>query len=402
MPREPKFSKYSARCKDIDLILPGLDGENHRAGRNQDRFRVSSETRDPKVFEQRKSMVLDLADRLLWPILRARLENRFSTTQLHAAYRDGKLEQLLASHSGHLLAPMLERYMMVTRARDREKTRMQIQRFIDYCGGGDRASTADVTTQKLASFCKSLRVERARQPRAVSNATQNRYSAAIGAFASFLIREALLTKHPKAFGALQKLDEGEHRMPSFSDDEYARYFALLEEAGPETRLFFQLLVHTGADVGEVETRRVSDCELSRQLPRIRYRRTKTRTPERLVPLAPALIPSLRQHIAEHELQRDDLLFGMLKRRRLEMAHDRVRRAMGRTDLRMKDFRHVAAIYWRKGGASIESVRAWLGHATILQTVVYTSFAPDDEHDEPAIRRASELLRGDAEKLKLVS
>jgi integrase len=392
MPPRMRFNKNAKRPKDLDLILPGL---GVGSGRNEDRFRVSSETYSPKIYRDRQSMVRDLAARLLFDVLRARLEGRFSTTELHRAYREGDLalQRLVRGASSKLLEPLLRQYMLVNRARDRRKLDMQITRFIDWCGGAHRATTGHLTTDSLAAFLASLTSRRHFKGSPVSGATQNRYRSAIGGFCTYLVREGLLARHPVAFRALQKADEGEHRMPEFSSAEYRSYFTLISEIAPASTVVFRLLVHTGADLGEVLTRRVRDCELDRGQPRIRYRRTKTRTPERLVPYPTAFVSELRDHISAHALQDGDLIFGMLKRSPVDRTHQRARRAIGRPDLRIKDFRHVAAIAWRRGGAELESVREWLGHATINQTVVYNSFAPNDEHDAPKIARASMLLAG---------
>jgi integrase/recombinase XerC len=394
-----KFSKTAARAKDIDLILPGL---GFGTGRNKDRFRVSSETTVAKVYEARRQMVKDLADRLLFGVLRARVEGRFTTTELYRAYREGQsaLDRLVENSSGMLLEPLLRRYMTVNRARDRAKTEKQVRRFIDWCGDPDRATTNDLTSDRLADFLAGLTSRRGHAGGAVSGATYNRYRAAIGGFCTYLVRQGYLSKHPVAFRALPKADEGESRMPEFSPAEYRDYFAAVATLTPDLLPVYRLLVHTGADVGEVLSRTVRDCDLDRELPRIRFRRTKTRTPERLVPFPPLWVAELRGHIAAHRLQPGDLLFGMFKRSAVEWVHQRARKGIGRPDLRLKDFRHIAAIAWRRGGADLESVRDWLGHATINQTVVYNAFVPDDGYDAPKVARAAEILSAAAGVLHL--
>src|SRR4051812_41231159 len=101
MPRHMKFSRDAKRPKDIDLILPGL---GVGTGRMKDRFRASSETYDAKAYKARADMVRDLATRLLFPLLRARLEGRISTTELYQAYRQGDdaLRQSLERHRSQL------------------------------------------------------------------------------------------------------------------------------------------------------------------------------------------------------------------------------------------------------------------------------------------------------------
>jgi integrase len=348
------------------------------------------------VYEARVAMVRDLADRLLFPLLKARLEGRFSTTRLHQAYRAGEsaLNDLLGDVTCERLSPLLDRYMVSNQARDKEKTATQIRRFIGYCGGEQRASTLDLTADRIASFLDSLTSAQHHRGQPVRGGTRNRYRAAISGFCSYLVRRGTIQRHPVRYDAVPKADEGEHRMPEFSATEYRLYFAALSARAPHLVPLFRLLVHTGADVGEVLTRAVRDLHLDREVARVRFRRSKTRTPERLVPYPERFVAELRGHIALHALQPGDLLFGMVKRSQVDHVHQHVRQAISRPDLRLKDFRHVCAITWRRAGADLQSIRDWLGHATINQTVVYDRFAPDDSYDAPKIARAAALLHAE--------
>ena len=399
MPRRMRFARSPNRAKDIDLILPGL---GIGVGRNRDRFRVSSETRERGVYEARVAMVRDLADRLLFPLLKARLDGRFSTTRLHQAYRAGEtaLNELLGDVTCERLAPLVDRYMVANQARDKRKTEMHLRRFIGFYGGEHRASTTDLTADRIAGFLDSLTSAQHHRGAPVSGATRNRYRAALSGFCSYLIRRGTIQRHPVRYDAVPKADEGEHRMPEFSASEYRMYFATLADRAPHLVPIFRLLIHTAADVGEVLTRTVRDLHLDREVPRVRFRRTKTRTPERLVPYPVRFVAELRGHIAKHQLQPGDLLFGMVKRSQVDHTHQYVRKVVGRSDLRLKDFRHVCAITWRRAGADLQSIRDWLGHATINQTVVYDRFAPDDSYDAPKIARAAALLDAEHDVVQL--
>jgi len=150
------------------------------------------------------------------------------------------------------------------------------------------------------------------------------------------------------------------------------------------------LMHTGMDIGELFLRRVTDCDFDRAQPRIWSRRTKTKVPTRIIPIPAELVTQLRGHIATHTLSRSDLMFGMVERKSVEKAHGLARKACGQDSLRIKDLRHIAAILWRKGGADIQSIQEWLGHATPVQTAVYARFRADDAFDARIVegRRAS--------------
>jgi integrase len=162
----------------------------------------------------------------------------------------------------------------------------------------------------------------------------------------------------------------------------------------------RILIHTGADVGEVFSAKVRDCELDRSQPRIRFRRTKTRTIERLPPFPTNFVDELRGQVAKYDLRPGDTLFGMFDRNSLDRLHQRTRKAIGRNDLRLKDFRHVAAIAWMRGGAGLEQVKNWLGHSRINQTFIFANFAPDDAFDSGVTARAARYLAAETTVLPL--
>jgi integrase len=394
-----KFDKKAKRPKDIDLIIPGLGlGE----GRNTDRFRASSEVWDLKEYKKRQVMIRDLADRLQFSVLRARLEGRFTTADLWRAYRGGKdvLEALCRASDNERLAPLLARYEANSTARDKAKTRIRIQRFIDWSGGVDRATTVHLTTARFTEFLNELTSLRHHRGDAVKGATKNRYRAALAAFCTYLIRQGHISKHPTAYRALKQFDEGDHRMPELTASEYRAYFETLHVQSPSLVPVVRMLVHTGADVGEVFAATVRHCDLERIQPRIRLRRTKTRTIERQTPFPIDFVPELRAHIAANALRLDDALFGMFTRASLDRAHQRCRRHIGREDLRLKDLRHIAAIAWMRGDAGLEQVKNWLGHSTINQTIVYANFAPDDDFDAGVAARAVQTLITEREMRRL--
>lgn len=168
----------------------------------------------------------------------------------------------------------------------------------------------------------------------------------------------------------------------------------------------RILRHTGADVGEVlgYCRRddkqwvpgiiVKDLLTQRKLPRIRLRRQKVKSAkDRLVPYPERYLPELLEYVKDNNLGDHEPLFRAVERTAFEAAHRRATRAIGRDDLRLKDFRHLAAIAWAQGDVRIERVKEWLGHSTIRLSEIYSRFAPDDALDEPAAERAADLADG---------
>jgi len=409
VPRPRKFGDL-ARPKPINIVLPGL---GRGVGRDKDRFRTTSATKDPVVYERRVAMVRDLAGRMLFDLLRGVLDHRFSIVELDNAYRTGAdaLRRLQLAHAGKLVQPLLRSYIKQSPRADKAKTEARITRFLVHVGArGEalsddeataaqqrktwlaRVSTSELTATAVAEFLADLTSARhTRETVDASGATRNRYRAAIGGWCTWMVRHGHLDTHPTAFKRVEKYREADSRLPDLTAAEYAGYFRAMEAARPDLVVVFKLLVHTGADVGEVETREVRDFDLSPDAPRVRYRRTKTRTPERYVPLPAAVAAVVRGHLAAHGLAGTDRVFGMFTRAEIEQAHRIARGAIRRDDLRLKDLRHIAAITWRRAGADLQTVQERLGHATLNQTAIYTAFAPASAAEAAGAEAAAALL-----------
>lgn len=418
MPRPRTFTNLT-RAKTINILVPGL---GRGVGRAKDRFRASSGTRTKTVLDSRLAMVRELGESTSGlQHLRNVLDGRYTVAVLHAAYnapdRKAALRALLTEHTGRLVEPLLRAFAREYTKTDAEKTLQRIERFLIHVGargepipaGGTRTAreartkvarkylgrvtTSELTSEAVVSFLSGLMSERKNVPSGVpaAGSTKNRYRAAIGTFCTWLVKRKHLDVHPIAFKQVEKYLEPMHRLPDMTPAEYRDYFATIERARPDLVLFFKLLIHTGPDVGEVESREVRDFDLSATAPRVRYRRTKTRTPERWVPMPSALVPALRGHLAAHSLAGTALVFGMFTRRDIERTHAMAAATIGRSELRLKDLRHIAAITWRRSGEDLQTIQQRLGHATINQTTIYTDFAPVAATEAASADRAAALL-----------
>lgn len=138
---------------------------------------------------------------------------------------------------------------------------------------------------------------------------------------------------------------------------------------------------------------VSHVSRDATLTRLRFKRQKiVRSPERSVPCDKRYVNDIDDLVQRHGLKRSDELFGMVDRALFERAHTRAAKASEQPGLRIKDFRHLAAISWRKSGATIERVSEWLGHSNISQTAVYTASRADDKADGVVVGRAADAYR----------
>jgi integrase len=398
------------RPPDIDLILSGLDqatGRVPKYRRERDRFKVSAETREPTVYRARVDMVRDLHKRLLWPLLDARLRGRITTTQLHDAYRDGTqaLLKLMEEERHGRLQYVMREYLRERPTKTQALTQQQIERFIDWIG--PNATTADLTGEKVGRFLGTLTKAGRGEGQPASNATKNRYRAALYGLCSWLVARGHLQRHPIAHGIVKRAPEGgKKRLPDLSPADQQAYLAKIEERGGRAmRLVARTAIATGADVGELivtpdnrgEALLVRDCHLAGvKQQRIRFKRHKVAgSPERLVPITATVAAELEAHIAEHGLKPGDLVFGMVLGHQFRFAHEWAREEIGWPRLTRKDLRHVAAINWRRSGADLQQVKEWLGHTSIAQTTIYSDFGNDDEFDGRVMAALeNRLLRGE--------
>jgi integrase len=394
--------KGLGKPKMVELRMPG-------AGLPRDTLRVSLETRDRQLGEARKAMFRDLYARLQFDLLRARQEGQFTTEALHRAYREGEatLKALRHGHEGRLLAPLVQAWQRGYVKVARRQVFNQVNRFLAQHGGA-KATTACLTPANIEAFLASLPSGQGRhnkkpspvRPRPLagmkptSGATRNRYRAAISGFCTWLVKHGHLDAHPIAHKRVEKFAESDPRMPApFTPDDTRRYMAVVTRERPDLRPVFQLLLHTGADLGEILARQTWHAELGRAVPRMRYKRSKTRTPERSVPIPADVAAELRAHVAFHHLANEDPLFGMVTRKHIESLHALAAAEIGRPSLTIKDLRHVAAIAWVEAGVRIDRVSQLLGHSTLSQTMVYITFAPDTAEEADIARLGAAQLHG---------
>ncbi len=437
-----RTNKDRARTQPVFEIVMILPGGGSSPGTAQgDRFRCSSETRSAKLHTRHRDMVTSLYQRGRLDVLHARLAGHFTTTQLYRAFTRGEqaINELMAAvallssspepERREPLREAIEEYLAFNTGRDdaeKPRERRLMQRYATWVDEqavaagrtGHIATVDDLTPEQVSRYLNGLTSARHGRGHSCSAATKNRNRASLGGLATRLVQRGILTKHFIKDGGLKPFIEAPSRLPDLTSEERAAYLADIEERTPEFLPVFHLLMNTGADLGEVMSRRVRDVTFGEKLARIDYRRTKTDTDPRQVPLHPDYARGLREHIARHSLKLNDKLFRMFARGQISNSHERARTAIGRGTLRemtmaarregkpapspieidvlrIKDLRHVSAITWARAGVRLERISDWLGHADIRMTRIYARFMPADEYDAPFIERARAAVRVDA-------
>lgn len=158
------------------------------------------------------------------------------------------------------------------------------------------------------------------------------------------------------------------------------------------RRYVAALVYTGMRAGEATALRVGDVDFERRIVRIsrslspgKHGELVEQSPKshksREVPLIEALRPFAE--VASRGKQADDLLLagpdgGRLTNHNLRRAvnWDAMRKAIGRSDLRVHDLRHTFATILFDAGASAPDVQATLGHSSLQVTERYSRARED--------------------------
>lgn len=417
---------------EIVMILPG--GAFDPRSAQPDRFRCSSETRIAKLHGKHRAMIATLYHRDRRDVLRARLAGEFTTSQLYSAFARGDraVDELMAacvrsaSDARPTLRDAIEEYLAFNTARDdaeKPRERRVLVRYVAWVEAqasaagqaGYRATVDDLTAEQVSTYLGALTSARHARGHPCTAATKNRNRASLGGLATRLVQRGIISRHFIKDGGVRPFIEAPPRLPDLTLEERTAYLANTESRTPEFLPVFHLLMNTGADLGEVLSRRVRDVSFAERLARVDYRRTKTDTDPRRVPLHLDFAQALRDHIAKYHLSLNDRLFGMFVRGHISNSHEKARTAIGRGTLRemtmaarrdgtpapspeeidvlrIKDLRHISAISWARAGVRLERISDWLGHADIRMTRIYARFMPADEYDAPFIERARDAGR----------
>jgi integrase len=302
------------------------------------------------------------------------------------AYVDGpaSLAKLVDRTAARSLRDAITEFVAVSRAKSRFRYQRQLLAVADTLALDATVPmlTTAVVERFLAGVVGHANAKNGMAGRPITEATRNRYRAAISAFASWCVRRGYLTKHPTAFRAVPRRPEPRGRMPRpLTPDDYAGLLAALPT---ETiQLAVRTLLESGGDIGEVMAMQPRDVEVGAQIALVALRRSKTNTPERFVPITKALGEALRAHAsASHVFPPPTTA------RHVYVAVQRAGTAIGREKLRVKDLRHLAAIRWRQAGVDLLQVSRWLGHSSLTETQIYADYEADEQTRAAIIARAT--------------
>ena len=209
-------------------------------------------------------------------------------------------------------------------------------------------------------------------PKHLSNATINRYKAAVAVVFSYACREFDLPDNPVRH--IRSLSEPRGRIRFLSDDERSRLFeAVRQSSWGKLYLLVLLAITTGARKGELLSLKWCDVDLDRQTA---YVATTKNGQPKVLPLTDSVVVEL----SKFKDQEPELIFNS------EITTDspfcfykQWKKALLSADIEDFTFhslRHTCASYLAQNGASLLEIADVLGHKQIQMTKRYAHLCID--------------------------
>jgi integrase len=267
----------------------------------------------------------------------------------------------------HTLAEAIDRYFesYLPALRSRRLLGAQLRWWREQAG---HLRLSDMTAAEIIRHRDELRARPRNRRGAISDATLNRYIAALSIVLTKACREwEWLEQVPTS--RVKRLKEPRGRTRSLSEGErHALLGACRQSANPHLYAIVVLALCTGARKTEILRLRWADLDLARR--RVVFRETKNGE-QRGVPLtAPAR--SVLASLPTGEPQ--SLLFPSPRKAdqpvAIQCAWESAVSAAGLRDFRFHDLRHTAASYLAMSGATTSDIAAILGHKSLAMVQRY--------------------------------
>ena len=206
-----------------------------------------------------------------------------------------------------------------------------------------------------------------------------RYCDSLEAFFKWCARRGYVPADPMEAVEIPRRKKSMHGFNPLSEDQIEEISVKLSDFDAAV---VKVLAYTGMRWGEARALRVGDVKLDVLPPHVQIKRSHPEgSPEkapksgrmRVVPLSDKLIPIVTRFL-EHKTNNDYLLSRTGKSQIWRGSFMRSAHwedvSGGRT---IHDLRHSAACNWLLRGISINTVQAWLGHADLETTSIYTNY-----------------------------
>lgn len=254
-----------------------------------------------------------------------------------------------------------------------------LNQFIDWltCFNPDRFNPADVTVNDIRAWLSGLS-KSAVTPRSLRRKVQS-----LRAFFRYLLKNKIIEKNPASDVTLPKLPK--HLPDVVREDELEKILAesheeLADDPADETAMRNLLVVEILYTLGirRAELIAISDNDINFSSGEIKI--TGKRAKQRIVPVPQELL----DRIAEWQNLRDSLWKNLSEPRPLitvkgkritpQQVYNIVKRELSVSSAKKRSphaLRHSFATAMLNGGADINSVKEFLGHASLSTTQIYT-------------------------------
>jgi len=231
----------------------------------------------------------------------------------------------------------------------------------------------DITKSDIYNGLHSL-------PKHLSNATINRYKAAVSVVLSYALREYDLPDNPVRY--IRSLPEERGRTRFLSNTERSTLFkACRSSQWPKLYLIVLMAITTGSRRGELLNLRWTDIDYDRQTA---YVQTSKNGQPRILPLTNEVMIELNKF----KDQEPQLIFNSeIKTNKPYEFYKLWKKALAQAqieDFRFHDLRHTTASYLAQSGASLLEIADVLGHKQIQMTKRYAHLCI--EHKSKLINR----------------
>jgi integrase len=219
----------------------------------------------------------------------------------------------------------------------------------------------------------------------LSNATINRYKAAISVVLSYACREYDLSDNPVRH--MRPLPENNARVRYLSDDERSRLFeAVSQSSWDKLYLITLLAITTGARKGELTSIKWSDIDFDRQ---VAYISTTKNGEPKVLPLTESATAELQRFNKQNNSFVFDSEVKPGRAYCFTKPWTRALKEAGIEDFTFHSLRHTCASYLAMNGASLLEIADVLGHKQIQMTKRYSHLCV--EHKAKLINKVMSSL-----------
>ena len=315
---------------------------------------------------EREELLLRLAERGHFNLVRACLGDRLELPHLIEAHATGRLYELAERLRApdvplaDAIARCLEAKAADVRPFTLDRYRASLAHFLRFAGEKATVRAALTTDQVQA-------LKGARRSTGAAEETVNKDLIAVSVLASYCRRKGWLAERP----VIERLPT-RIRIRYLEPHELELYLGAVR---PPLRPLFELLVGTGMRLGEVLALRVCDLRFGAGETRALVEDAKSPAGVRAVFVPPWGTTSIQEHIRTKGLRGADRLFPA-DRWQAQDEHYRARRLAGIVGYTLHDHRHTAAVYLARAGMPLPQLAQQLGHATVAMTMRYARFHAD--------------------------